>query len=153
MDHAAHQQKGLTRAPHQKLVPKVSRKVRGLINWAAFTCACAGGETVGARCRAVCAAALAHAVSMVRAARAAQLACRCVLLPGHGHKPCPPTTTFASYVDDLARSLPSEPIDLLGYSMGGRIALALAIAHPQRIRRLVLVSSAALRGFGLLWSE
>jgi len=73
----------------------------------------------------------------------AQLACRCVLLPGHGHKPCPPTMTFAGYVDELARSLPSEPFDLLGYSMGGRMALALAIAHPQRIRRLVLVSSAA----------
>ena len=31
--------------------------------------------------------------------------------------------------------------DLLGYSLGGRVALQLALDHPGRIRRLVLVSS------------
>jgi 3-oxoadipate enol-lactonase len=33
--------------------------------------------------------------------------------------------------------------DLVGISMGGRIALALTLAHPDRVRRLVLVSTGA----------
>ena len=33
------------------------------------------------------------------------------------------------------------PVDLLGYSMGGRVALQLAAAAPERIRRLVLESA------------
>jgi 2-succinyl-6-hydroxy-2,4-cyclohexadiene-1-carboxylate synthase len=33
--------------------------------------------------------------------------------------------------------------DLLGYSMGGRLALFLALRHPERVRRLVLESASA----------
>lgn len=67
-------------------------------------------------------------------------ALRCPLLPGHGGKPCPPAFNWARMVDDLTATLPAEPIDLLGYSMGGRIALQLALTQPKRIRRLILVS-------------
>jgi 2-succinyl-6-hydroxy-2,4-cyclohexadiene-1-carboxylate synthase len=35
------------------------------------------------------------------------------------------------------------PADYLGYSMGGRLCLHLALAHPQTVRRLVLVSATA----------
>ncbi|MFN3216556.1 MAG: 2-succinyl-6-hydroxy-2,4-cyclohexadiene-1-carboxylate synthase [Acidimicrobiales bacterium] len=35
------------------------------------------------------------------------------------------------------------PVDLLGYSMGGRIALALALAFPRRFCRLVLIGATA----------
>jgi proline iminopeptidase len=35
----------------------------------------------------------------------------------------------------------SEPIDVIGHSMSGLCALALAIEHPERVRRLVLVGS------------
>ena len=64
------------------------------------------------------------------------------LLPGHGWKPCPATTSVETVADDLAtRYLTGAPADVLGYSMGGRIALVLAMRHPQLIRRLVLVSS------------
>lgn len=66
----------------------------------------------------------------------------CPLLPGHGWKPCPPATCVESVADDLAaRHLASGPADLLGYSMGGRIALLIALRHPRLVRRLVLVSS------------
>ncbi|MBQ0137795.1 MAG: 2-succinyl-6-hydroxy-2,4-cyclohexadiene-1-carboxylate synthase [Kurthia sp.] len=34
-----------------------------------------------------------------------------------------------------------EQFDLIGYSMGGRVALAYALAHPQRISTLILESS------------
>jgi proline iminopeptidase len=34
-----------------------------------------------------------------------------------------------------------EPIDVIGHSMSGLCALALAIEHPERVRRLVLVGS------------
>jgi 3-oxoadipate enol-lactonase len=43
----------------------------------------------------------------------------------------------------LADHLGLEQFDLLGHSMGGFIALALALEHPQRIRRLVLANTAA----------
>ncbi len=70
------------------------------------------------------------------------LAVRCPVLPGHGGKPCPPGTTLASTAAGLARHLaPEGGDDLLGYSLGGRVALQLALDHPGRVRRLVLISS------------
>jgi pimeloyl-ACP methyl ester carboxylesterase len=46
--------------------------------------------------------------------------------------------------DDMAGILDSlgyEQVDALGYSMGGGVALRLAIQHPGRVRRLALVST------------
>ena len=34
-----------------------------------------------------------------------------------------------------------RPVDLLGYSLGGRVALHAALAHPDRVRRLVLIGA------------
>jgi 2-succinyl-6-hydroxy-2,4-cyclohexadiene-1-carboxylate synthase len=64
------------------------------------------------------------------------------LLPGHGWKPCPAGTTIRTVAADLAAKLPADS-DLLGYSLGGRIALQLALDHPGRVHRLVLVSCIA----------
>lgn len=65
-------------------------------------------------------------------------------LPGHG------TDAFAAegadiecWADALADALPSggdAPV-LVGYSLGGRLALRVAARHPGRVRRLVLVSA------------
>jgi 2-succinyl-6-hydroxy-2,4-cyclohexadiene-1-carboxylate synthase len=64
------------------------------------------------------------------------------LLPGHGWSPCPPDATLASVADHIAeRYADQAPFDLLGYSMGGRIAIQLALRHPEMVRRLILVST------------
>ena len=70
------------------------------------------------------------------------LSLRCPLLPGHGWKPCPADTTFAGLAAELAATLPAGG-DLLGYSLGGRLALQIALDHPRHVRRLVLVSCTA----------
>jgi pimeloyl-ACP methyl ester carboxylesterase len=45
--------------------------------------------------------------------------------------------------DDIAALLDHlglEQVDVMGYSLGGKVSLRLAIQHPARVRRLVLVS-------------
>ena len=65
----------------------------------------------------------------------------CPLLPGHGWLPCPEQTSVASAAAQLANAVPADDGDLLGYSLGGRVALQVALDHPERIKRLILVSS------------
>lgn len=65
---------------------------------------------------------------------------RCPLLPGHGCKPCDERATIQQAAAELASGFPAEPVDVLGYSMGGRVALRLALDHPRRVRRLILIS-------------
>jgi 2-succinyl-6-hydroxy-2,4-cyclohexadiene-1-carboxylate synthase len=61
-------------------------------------------------------------------------------LPGHGQASRPPRPiTFESSVEAVLDASP-ERFALCGYSLGGRIALHVALAAPQRISRLVLVS-------------
>jgi 2-succinyl-6-hydroxy-2,4-cyclohexadiene-1-carboxylate synthase len=64
-------------------------------------------------------------------------------LPGHGCEvDAPRPITFDSCVESvLERS--SERFVLAGYSMGGRIALHVALAAPERIKRLVLIGVTA----------
>jgi len=66
-------------------------------------------------------------------------------LPGHAGAPLPENSGeegFFEVVDALADSIES-PADVVGYSQGARLALALALRHPGRIRRLVLESGTA----------
>ncbi|HTB69714.1 MAG TPA: alpha/beta hydrolase [Solirubrobacteraceae bacterium] len=69
-------------------------------------------------------------------------------LPGFGHSPMPrQTISIAGYARLLDRLLGELGIDaaaVVGNSMGGFIAAELAIAFPQRVERLVLVSAAGL---------
>ena len=71
----------------------------------------------------------------------------CPDLPGHGSSaPEHPATWFS--VEATARLLATwlddaPPVDLLGYSLGGRVALQLALDHPGCVRRLILVGATA----------
>jgi 2-succinyl-6-hydroxy-2,4-cyclohexadiene-1-carboxylate synthase len=64
-------------------------------------------------------------------------------LPGHGEAAgdAGPVTFAACVAHVLARS--PERFTLCGYSLGGRVALHVALAAPERVARLVLVSSTA----------
>lgn len=61
-------------------------------------------------------------------------------LPGHGRHPAPPTDLWGA-AEELGRA--GGRATYLGYSMGGRVALHLALARPELVDRLVLVSTTA----------
>jgi pimeloyl-[acyl-carrier protein] methyl ester esterase len=66
-------------------------------------------------------------------------------LPGHGHSPTgsPYTldTIVAAVDEETSRVASSEPVSVLGWSLGGAVALRWARDSPQRIARLVLVAT------------
>lgn len=61
-------------------------------------------------------------------------------LPGHGGRPARPWEEAVGFVAGLLRALPA-PRCLVGYSMGGRLALAVALDHPGLVDRLAVVSA------------
>jgi 2-succinyl-6-hydroxy-2,4-cyclohexadiene-1-carboxylate synthase len=64
-------------------------------------------------------------------------------LPGHGSQAdAPRPITFGGCVASVLEQAP-ERFTLVGYSMGGRIALHVALALPKRVRRLVLIGVTA----------
>ncbi len=66
-------------------------------------------------------------------------------LAGHGAGPHPvePTAYTVDAMADAALALADEPVDLVGYSMGGRVAFTAACRHPDRVRSLSLIGASA----------
>lgn len=68
-----------------------------------------------------------------------------VELQGHGHtSDIDRPLTFEQMADDIAallEQLKIEQADVFGYSMGGNVGLALAIRHPNVVRRLAINGS------------
>lgn len=65
-------------------------------------------------------------------------------LPGHGRHAGdsnPDHFTLEAVFESITQASAGEPVDLVGYSMGGRLALAYAAARPEAVRRLVLESA------------
>jgi pimeloyl-[acyl-carrier protein] methyl ester esterase len=77
---------------------------------------------------------------------ASQFRVHLVDLPGHGRSA--PMATFT--VDCVAAlleqhfSTESEPLDVLGWSLGGLVAMRWAGAHPARVKRLALMCTSPL---------
>lgn len=89
-----------------------------------------------------------------------------VELQGHGHTPdADRPLRFEQMADDVAtliRRLGAAPADILGFSLGGGVALQIAIRHQPAVRRLVVVSAPfrrdgwypeALEGMAMLSGE
>jgi pimeloyl-ACP methyl ester carboxylesterase len=69
-------------------------------------------------------------------------------LPGFGHSPMPreeiSISGYARLLDGVLDQLQVDAAAVVGNSMGGFIGAELAIAFPQRVERLVLVSAAGI---------
>lgn len=71
-------------------------------------------------------------------------------LPGHGqsdHRSPDAHYHFLDWVDDVVQLLPllsDQPITLIGHSMGGMIATAVAASFPELVSKLILLDSIGL---------
>jgi 2-succinyl-6-hydroxy-2,4-cyclohexadiene-1-carboxylate synthase len=67
-----------------------------------------------------------------------------VVLPGHGPSGGKDSCSMASAVERVCAHVAAqgdEQVDLMGYSMGARVALSVAAQHPEWLRRLVLIGA------------
>ncbi|MCR8826186.1 alpha/beta fold hydrolase [Pseudosulfitobacter koreensis] len=62
----------------------------------------------------------------------------------HGLSPREKTNSYTDMAGDLAEVIDhiGAPVDVLGHSMGGKAAMALALARPELVRRLVVADIA-----------
>lgn len=65
-------------------------------------------------------------------------------LPNHGHSDWTPTQDYGAMAADVAELLTGSgaPVVLVGHSMGGKVAMTLALRRPELLRALVVVDIA-----------
>ena len=66
-------------------------------------------------------------------------------LPDHGRSPWTEQVSYEGMADavaDTIRAWSSEPVELVGHSMGGKVAMLVALRHPELVDRLVVVDIA-----------
>ncbi|MED5292609.1 MAG: 2-succinyl-6-hydroxy-2,4-cyclohexadiene-1-carboxylate synthase [Actinomycetota bacterium] len=68
-------------------------------------------------------------------------------LVGHGRSESPASLApyylenISSQLSSLLRQLDASPASIVGYSMGGRIALTFALSHPEMVKSLALIGT------------
>ena len=67
---------------------------------------------------------------------------RLLNLPGHGTAAAGETFDIERVADDFARQI-DQPAHILGWSLGGLVALYLAVRHPEKVTSLCLTASFA----------
>jgi esterase len=68
-------------------------------------------------------------------------------LRNHGGSPHDADTAYAAMADDVVETLGAMqalPCRLLGHSMGGKVAMRLALDHPAHVRRLIVADIAPI---------
>lgn len=81
-------------------------------------------------------------------ALAASHAVRLVDLRNHGASPWSDDAGYAAMAADVARLIEAAaagPVTLVGHSMGGKVAMTLALTRPELLRRLIVVDIAPVR--------
>lgn len=66
-------------------------------------------------------------------------------LRNHGQSPHHPRMTFEDMADDVVAFMEQQQLatcNLLGHSMGGKVAMQLALAQPERVERLIVADIA-----------
>src|SRR5919205_1619194 len=65
-------------------------------------------------------------------------------LPNHGHSPWTDRADYLDMAEMVAAELEvlGEPVTLVGHSMGGKVAMQLALRRPELLRALVVVDIA-----------
>lgn len=69
-------------------------------------------------------------------------------LPDHGRSPHLPNSGLAEYADQVESWLDAEGIgevDVVGHSLGGKVAMELALATPHRVKRLIVLDVSPVR--------
>ncbi|MCW2818172.1 MAG: Esterase [Marmoricola sp.] len=64
-------------------------------------------------------------------------------LPHHGRSSWPDRVDYLTIADEVSTVLdPEDPVTLVGHSMGGKVAMVLALRHPELVARLCVVDIA-----------
>jgi pimeloyl-[acyl-carrier protein] methyl ester esterase len=78
--------------------------------------------------------------SSVRDELAKNFTLHIVDLPGHGHSKADASISMRVMVEKVATAMP-ESSHLLGWSLGGQVAMELARQHAARVRKLLLIAT------------
>src|SRR6187455_2930899 len=78
--------------------------------------------------------------SDVRARLAKRFRLHLVDLPGHGFSPACEPSTLERVVEMVADILPASCI-VCGWSLGGQVAIELALREPLRVKKIALIST------------
>ena len=80
-------------------------------------------------------------------------------LRNHGASPWTPDMDYPGMAQDVARFVAARalgPVEVIGHSMGGKVAMCLALAEPALVRRLIVVDIAPMaygRAFAAPYAE